>query len=126
MSRRTGPPGAPNGDVRVVRREQCDPEFWRHLYSTVGQAYRWVDRLPWTDDEIRAYLADPAVSLWVLTVGGTVAGYFELRCGAAWAGGARRVWLHTCSFDHPFAIQNYLDRGFTVFKTEQYLVVSPA
>ena len=40
----------------------------------------------------------------------------------AWASGARRVWLHTCSFDHPFAIQNYLGRGFTVFKTEQYAV----
>jgi GNAT superfamily N-acetyltransferase len=40
----------------------------------------------------------------------------------AWASGARRVWLHTCSFDHPFAIQNYLDRGFTVFKTEEYVV----
>ena len=82
--------GAPDGDVRVVRREQCDPEFWRHLYSTVGEAYHWVDRLPWTDDEIRAYLADPAVSLWVLTVGGTVAGYFELRCDAATAGSTGR------------------------------------
>ena len=40
----------------------------------------------------------------------------------AWASGARRVWLHTCSFDHPFAIQNYLDRGFAVFKTERYAV----
>ena len=38
----------------------------------------------------------------------------------AWSLGASRVWLHTCSFDHPAAIPNYLARGFTVFKTEQY------
>ena len=40
----------------------------------------------------------------------------------AWSMGARRVWLHTCTFDHPAALPNYLKRGFTVFKTEQYEV----
>jgi len=40
----------------------------------------------------------------------------------AWAAGASRVWLHTCSFDHPAAIPNYLSRGFTIVKTEEYLV----
>jgi GNAT superfamily N-acetyltransferase len=40
----------------------------------------------------------------------------------AWDSGARRVWLHTCSFDHPAAIPNYVSRGFTVFKIEQYTV----
>ena len=57
----------------------CPASFWRYLYTEVGRAYRWVDRLPWTDDEIRAYLEDPAVSLWLMTVGGAPAGYFELR-----------------------------------------------
>jgi GNAT superfamily N-acetyltransferase len=38
----------------------------------------------------------------------------------AWTSGARRVWLHTCSFDHPAAIPNYLRRGFKIFKTERY------
>ena len=42
----------------------------------------------------------------------------------AWASGAARVWLHTCTFDHPAAIPNYLARGFTVFKTEEYTVPS--
>ncbi|MEZ5559066.1 MAG: GNAT family N-acetyltransferase [Pseudomonadales bacterium] len=30
----------------------------------------------------------------------------------AWQIGARRVWLHTCSLDHPAALPNYLARGF--------------
>jgi GNAT superfamily N-acetyltransferase len=38
-----------------------------------------MDRLPWTDDDIREYLGDPAVTLWLLSVSGAPAGYFELR-----------------------------------------------
>jgi len=37
----------------------------------------------------------------------------------AWAApGARRVWLHTCSEDHPAALSNYQRRGFVLYKTE--------
>lgn len=43
----------------------------------------------------------------------------------AWAsepvGGAaavRRVWLHTCSYDHPNALRNYQRRGMRVYRTE--------
>lgn len=36
----------------------------------------------------------------------------------AWEMGAARVWVHTCSLDHPAALQNYLARGFRVFKEE--------
>ena len=50
-----------------------------YLYTEVGGAYHRIDRLPWSDDTIRAYLADPAVSLWVMWVAGAPAGYFELR-----------------------------------------------
>lgn len=30
----------------------------------------------------------------------------------AWQAGARRVWLHTCTLDHPNALAGYLARGF--------------
>ena len=36
----------------------------------------------------------------------------------AWRLGGRRVWLHTCSLDHPQALNNYLARGFKVFHEE--------
>ena len=32
--------------------------------------------------------------------------------------GDGRIWLHTCSLDHPAALPNYLARGFKVRKTE--------
>jgi GNAT superfamily N-acetyltransferase len=35
-----------------------------------------------------------------------------------WAGGARRVWLHTCSLDHASALPAYQARGFRIFATE--------
>lgn len=33
--------------------------------------------------------------------------------------GGRRVWLHTCSLDHPAALANYQARGFRIFQTEE-------
>ncbi|MCL1113157.1 MULTISPECIES: GNAT family N-acetyltransferase [Shewanella] len=37
----------------------------------------------------------------------------------AWAlPNTRRVWVHTCSLDHPSALQNYQARGFTLFRTD--------
>jgi GNAT superfamily N-acetyltransferase len=65
--------------VRVEEVVGCPASFWRYLYTEVGRAYHWIDRLPWTDDQIRAYLAEPEVSLWLMTVAGAPAGYFELR-----------------------------------------------
>lgn len=141
-------------DVPAPRIEQvrnCPASFWRYLYSEVGREYRWIDRLSWTDAQIREYLSDPAVSLWLMSIEGAPAGYFELRkddtdaveivyfgllpeftgrglgryllteaVATAWRRGAARVWLHTCSLDHPAALPNYLARGFQVFKEEEY------
>jgi ribosomal protein S18 acetylase RimI-like enzyme len=40
----------------------------------------------------------------------------------AWARGATRVWLHTCTLDDPAALPNYLARGFLPFREETYTV----
>lgn len=69
----------PDAPAKVERVEECPPSFFRYLYATVGGPYHWVDRLPWTDDDIRAYLATPGVSLWVLYAAAAPAGYFELK-----------------------------------------------
>jgi len=36
----------------------------------------------------------------------------------AWAMGAQRVWVHTCTLDHPGALTNYQARGFRIFAEE--------
>ena len=38
-----------------------------------------------------------------------------IECG--WNLGAKRVWVHTCSLDHPQALNNYLARGLRLFST---------
>ena len=131
--------------------QRCPVSFHRFLYREVGRNYHWRDRLTWSDSEVRHYLDDPAVTLHVLYVLGSPAGYFELRkepdgsveiayfgllpeflgrglgkgllseaVTAAWARGAKRVWLHTCTLDDPAALPNYLKRGFKPFKDEKY------
>ena len=30
----------------------------------------------------------------------------------------KRVWLHTCSLDHEYALKNYISRGMKIFKKE--------
>ena len=32
--------------------------------------------------------------------------------------GTRRLWLHTCTRDHPGALKNYQQRGFTLYRKE--------
>jgi GNAT superfamily N-acetyltransferase len=65
--------------ARVERVEGCPPSFFRYLYGAVGGPYHWVDRLRWTEDDIRGYLSTPGVSLWVLYAAGAPGGYFELK-----------------------------------------------
>ncbi len=65
--------------VRIEEVHNCPPHFFRYLYSEVGRAYHWIDRLGWTDEEILAYLADANVRLWVMYYAGAPAGYFELK-----------------------------------------------
>lgn len=40
----------------------------------------------------------------------------------AWTLGPERVWVHTCTLDHPAALPNYLARGFRVVREERYAV----
>jgi len=147
--------GAKLDDQKILLEhlDDCSVELFRFLYAEVGKNYHWIDRLPWTDEEIAKYLLQPEISLWLMTYEDKTAGYFELRkcddgstelayfglmpkfigrglgkhlltCAVeqAWADGAKRVWLHTCTLDDPAALPNYLKRGFRPFKTEQYSV----
>ena len=53
-------------------------------------------------------------------VGRALGGY--LLCDAVTRGrdiGTGRVWLHTCSEDHPHALANYRARGLQPFKVEE-------
>jgi GNAT superfamily N-acetyltransferase len=45
---------------------------------------------------------------------------------AAWELKPSRVWLHTCTLDHPSALPNYLKRGFRPVRQEVYTISGAA
>lgn len=65
--------------IRIDRVAECPASFGRYLYREVGRFYHWIDRLPWTDEQIRAHYAREEVTLWVMYCEGAPAGYFELE-----------------------------------------------
>jgi GNAT superfamily N-acetyltransferase len=71
--------------VRVTSRAPCTVAEYRALYDAVGRAYRWRDRLAWTDAQLAEWLARPEVVVRVLERRHAVtterwepAGYYEL------------------------------------------------
>jgi GNAT superfamily N-acetyltransferase len=65
--------------IRIELQADCPVELFRQLYVDVGKNYRWIDRLPWTDEDIAKHLLKPEISLWLMTYDDKTAGYFELR-----------------------------------------------
>lgn len=43
----------------------------------------------------------------------------------AWTQAAKRVWVHTCTEDHPGALAFYRRAGFDVYRTEEVLIDDP-
>ncbi len=135
--------------VEIVGLDEPDVDFYRFLYNSVGEPWRWRDRRRLSDDELRSILRAPGTSVYVLYVHGDPAGYVELSrqgqdtelayfglrpeyigrglgkhllsygIARAWNDGTRRVWLHTCNLDGPHALSNYLKRGFSVYDVSE-------
>ncbi|HEX2619697.1 MAG TPA: GNAT family N-acetyltransferase [Phototrophicaceae bacterium] len=127
----------------IQQMEAPDVPFYRFLYSSVGEMWHWRERNLLSDDKLHEILTRAQV--YVLFAGGMPAGYVELEAqdesteityfglrpqfhgrglgkhllshgiAQAWAGGAKRVWLHTCSLDGPYALDNYQKRGFMIY-----------
>ncbi|WP_371477324.1 GNAT family N-acetyltransferase [Kitasatospora sp. NBC_00315] len=74
-------PGRAPADLglSLVRAESAGPEFARFLYTAVGGAWSWTDRLPWTYRQWEQHLAREGVEIWVAWVHGSPAGFAELE-----------------------------------------------
>ena len=68
----------PPEDVEINRAEKPTTEFYRFLYSSVGQGYGWVDRQLTSDEDLSKIIHDDLVEIHVLYVNGSPAGYAEL------------------------------------------------
>ena len=129
--------------------QQPSVAYYRFLYGQVGGPWSWVDRARLADEQLADILAEPGLELYVLHVNGHPAGYSELsrRQGEvklayfglfpsfigrglgrlwldwtvdqAWRGECSRLWVHTCSLDHPNALPTYQKAGFAIYRCEE-------
>jgi GNAT superfamily N-acetyltransferase len=45
--------------------------------------------------------------------------FLQWTIDRAWGYQPTRLWLHTCTLDHPAALPNYLKAGFSIYKEEE-------
>ena len=133
-------------ETQLVRLEINLPALNYFFYKEVGNLWQWTDRLNWSEEEWCNWVERENLQTWILQLRGTPAGYFELddldgdveiayfgllpqflgkglgggfltaAVEKAWEMGAARVWVHTCSLDHPNALKNYQARGFQIYR----------
>ncbi|MEK6221350.1 MAG: GNAT family N-acetyltransferase [Chloroflexota bacterium] len=121
------------------------PELNWFLHQAVGADFLWGGRENWGREEWTTHVDRVELETWMMYVSGTPAGYFEIEyddgsrirsfgllkqffgqglggvllnkaVDRSWDIGAARVWLTTCTHDHPNALKNYLARGFKVIE----------
>jgi ribosomal protein S18 acetylase RimI-like enzyme len=66
-------------DLEIREARIASPELGRFLYTAVGRAWRWTDRLSWTYSKWLAYLERSEVEVWIAYLDGVIAGYAELE-----------------------------------------------
>ena len=126
--------------------EAPDADAYIALYRRIGQEWLWFSRAVMPREALAALLAAPSTELLFLMRGDEPMGLCEIQrsgddveiamfgvvpeaTGAGvgkafmaaaleriWTEGTRRVWLHTCTFDHPAAVHFYRRMGFTPYK----------
>jgi GNAT superfamily N-acetyltransferase len=106
-----------------IRRHLAQPEITLHVARRGATLAGWYElrRVPEDRSVEIAYfgLCPDAI--------GQGLGKHLLSCAVrdAWALEPARVWLHTCTLDHPAALPNYKKRGFAPYKSETYEVTFP-
>lgn len=149
-------PPDPVGPGTVRRVAQPDVDWYRDLYTRVGQDWLWSQRLRMNDAALAATIRARGVEITTLEHDGRDEGLLELdfrkpnECelvlfgvtakligtGAArllmnhalrraWAQPLTRLWLHTCSFDHPSALAFYQRAGFRPYRRQIEIAPDP-
>lgn len=100
-----------------LARHLARPDIGVWVLRTEGEVAGWVELERHSDGaiEIVYFGLRPAF------IGRGLGGEMLTRAvRTAFAEGATRVWLHTCSLDSPMALPNYLARGFVAYREEDY------
>ncbi len=94
--------------------ESDNPRTWVAYYKGSPAGYYELQRQDDGDVEIAYFGLAPRF------IGQGFGGYLLSRAiNSAWEWrGTKRVWVHTCTLDHPSALQNYKARGLEVYRVE--------
>ena len=76
---RTVPPLPVNINATLVRATNIPLHFYRYLQWQVGHTWTWVERMRMDDETLGAIVHDAKTRIYVLSVDGAPAGFFELR-----------------------------------------------
>ena len=149
MTERPILPPDPPGAWTLRRVERPDPDWFRELYRRIGEEWLWFSRLRMSDAELAAQRAareradadegllhldfsaegQCELSLFGVTaqlIGGGAGRFMMNRAlERAWSEGITRVWVHTCSFDHPKALAFYQRSGFRPFRLQIEIADDP-
>ena len=73
------PSAAEVPDLEIREARIACPELGKFLYTAVGRAWRWSDRLNWAYSTWLAHLERPQVEVWIAYLDGVIAGYVEFE-----------------------------------------------
>ena len=133
-------------DVLVKKVEIPTAVINHFFFVNVGRPWKWYSRLKWTLADWQALVEKETTTTWIGYIKGSPFGYIELdqqeesveiaffgllpqfvgmglggfllseAIRLAWELKPKRVWVHTCTLDHKYALNNYLARGFSICK----------
>ncbi len=98
--------------------KEGDWRFNRDLYLAVGEVWSWNDKRVWTDEQWKEIAYFGLLPEFIgRGLGGAL---LTSAIEEAWrmSPSITRVWVHTCTCDHPSALANYQARGMVIYKRE--------
>ncbi len=140
------PMPSPAGQWHLTPYPAPDIDWYRSLFRRIGAEWLWFSRLVLPEAALAEALAATEIhvlsdaageEIGLLELDRRISGAVEIAffglvkeatgTGAsrflmqeamrlAWTGGIKRVWLHTCSLDHPSAVPFYVKSGFKPYK----------
>jgi len=97
---------------RYVNRDKM--ETWVAYVSGTPAGYFELEKHPEGDVQILTFGLLPNF------IGKGLGGHLLTKAiERAWEMGASKVWVRTCTHDHPHALKNYLARGFQIQRTTE-------
>lgn len=132
-------------NISIERETELSSSKYLEIYKAIGAPWGWASRLTLERSELEKIIHNSDIHIYIMKVDSRLAGFCELdarkkpdieivylgllptmigqnlghklinfACHRAFDLGDR-IWLHTCEYDHPKAIEFYQKMGFKIF-----------